>query len=81
MPKCTTTELEAELPLLKQAGFKCSAHYIEAEIKKRKRSTGKRATNDSPKHKQWREASAKYRAKQEPESTKPAIDKDFDFGS
>jgi len=64
-PKCTVEQLEAELVKLKLGGFKCSVIYIENEIRKRKGARGRKATNDSPKHKKWREASKRYREKQD----------------
>ena len=61
MPKCTAAQIEAELPKLREGGFKCAVAYLEIELRKRRTAKGKTATNDSPKHKSWREASRKYR--------------------
>jgi hypothetical protein len=61
MPKCSIEAIKDELAKLKAGGFKCAVAYLEMELKKRENSTGKKAKNDTPKHRSWRKASAKYR--------------------
>lgn len=63
-PKFTAAEIKADLAKLEQGGFKCAAHYLKRELTRRKASQmnqGRPVTNDTPKHKAQREASARYR--------------------
>lgn len=63
MPKCTTDSIKAEIQALRASGFKCAVYYLEAELRKRQNSPGKQPKQDTPKHRAWRKASAKYREK------------------
>jgi len=68
MPKCTIAQIQTEIAQLEGKGFHCAIEYLKAELDRRKGSAtnqGRPATNDSPKHKKWREASKRYREKQE----------------
>lgn len=83
MPKCTVAQIKAEIAQLEGKGFTCAIAYLKAELERRSGSSnnqGRPPTNDSPKHTKWREASRRYREKQEKPNTVPT-EKDFDFGA
>lgn len=87
MPKCTTTQIEAELVKLAGSDFVCAVAYLRAELKRRKgsaKNAGRKAVNDTPKHAAWRKASRKYRSnkiREEMRRIDEEADKNFDFGS
>jgi hypothetical protein len=80
MPKCTTQAIEQELSRLEGSGFVCAVAYLKAELARRKgsaRNPGAEVKNDTPRHKAWREASARYRDKQKTEPARYTDNEDI----
>ena len=65
-PKCTITQIKAEIERLRGTGFKCAIEYLQAELERRKgssRNRGRPVKYNDEKRVKNRESARKSREK------------------